>query len=269
VPQLSGVDALFPGAPAVALPVRIENPNPVPILVTGLRVAATADPPECTRAENLSLAPASLSSAAPLRVPADGSASLPAPGLSPPTIQLRDLPVNQDACKNARFPARLYRGGARMRWLLPSGLTGVALAVALVMAIASGTAPPRRDGQHLGGHLETEPPDDLSGDAGYRWHGRADLVRRDPSGDRGGHLLRHARRRSAGRNCPSSASPVVVTTCTDSGVEIGTHSYVVTAKWRSWSAAGSAAAAKSRSDRSPTWTSKRYRPPPSPELRTT
>jgi hypothetical protein len=45
-------------------------------------------------------------------------------------------------------------------------------------------------------------------------------------------------------NCPSSASPVVVTTCTDSGVEIGTHSYVVTAKWRSWSAAGSAAAAK-------------------------
>jgi hypothetical protein len=112
VPQLSGVDALFPGAPAVALPVRIENPNPVPILVTGLRVAATADPPECTRAENLSLAPASLSSAAPLRVPADGSASLPAPGLSPPTIQLRDLPVNQDACKNARFPLA-FTGEAR------------------------------------------------------------------------------------------------------------------------------------------------------------
>jgi hypothetical protein len=112
VPQLSGVGALYPGAPAVALPVRIDNPNPVPILVTGLRVAATADPPGCARAENLSLASASLSSATPLRVPARGSANLPAAGISPPTIQLRDLPINQDACQNARFPLA-FTGEAR------------------------------------------------------------------------------------------------------------------------------------------------------------
>jgi hypothetical protein len=112
VPRLEEVGALYPGAPPVALPVRIDNPNPVPILVTGLRVAATADPPGCSRAENLSLLPASLSSAAPLRVPARGSAGLPAPGAAPPAIQLRDLPVNQDACQNARFPLA-FSGEAR------------------------------------------------------------------------------------------------------------------------------------------------------------
>jgi hypothetical protein len=112
LPRLSGIGPLYPGAPPVDLPVRIDNPNPVPILVTGLRVAATADPPGCARAENLFLEPAGLSRAAPLRVPAGGSASLPAPGASPPTIQLRDLPVNQDACQNARFPLA-FSGEAR------------------------------------------------------------------------------------------------------------------------------------------------------------
>ncbi len=104
MPQLSGIDALYPGAPAVALPVRIDNPNPVPILVTGLQVAATADPPGCSRGENLLFMPASLSKKAPLRVPAGGSATLPAAGISAPAIQLRNLPVNQDACQNAQFP---------------------------------------------------------------------------------------------------------------------------------------------------------------------
>jgi hypothetical protein len=112
VPRLSGIGALYPGAPAVTLPVTIDNPNPVPIHVTSLRVTATADPPGCARAENLLLAPAGLSSEAPLRVPAGGSASLPAPGTSPPEIQLRDLPVNQDACQNARFPLA-FSGEAR------------------------------------------------------------------------------------------------------------------------------------------------------------
>ena len=112
VPRLEEIGTLYPGAPAVVLPVRIENPNPVPILVTGLRVEATADPPGCARAENLALLPASLSRAAPLRVPAGGSAGLPAVGASAPAIQLRDLPVNQDACQNARFPLA-FSGEAR------------------------------------------------------------------------------------------------------------------------------------------------------------
>ncbi len=36
--------------------------------------------------------------------------------------------------------------------------------------------------------------------------------------------------------CPTSAAPAAVTSCTDTGVAIGSHSYTVTAVWRSWSA---------------------------------
>lgn len=112
LPHSAGIGTLFPGAPPTILPLTIENPNPVPIFVTGLRVAATADPPGCARAENLSLIAASLSGAAPLRVPAGSSASLPTPDVSPPAIQLRNLPVNQDACQGARFPLA-FSGEAR------------------------------------------------------------------------------------------------------------------------------------------------------------
>ena len=37
-------------------------------------------------------------------------------------------------------------------------------------------------------------------------------------------------------NCPTSASPSGVTTCTDSGLTAGSHAYKVTAVWRSWTA---------------------------------
>ncbi|HEX3609293.1 MAG TPA: hypothetical protein VHU14_06465 [Solirubrobacterales bacterium] len=112
VPQLSGLGALYPGAPPVALPVTIANPNPVPIFVTGLRAAPTADPQGCAGAENLTLIESSASSAAPLKVPANGSVTLPAPGVSPPAIQLRDLPHDQDACQGAHFPLA-FSGTAR------------------------------------------------------------------------------------------------------------------------------------------------------------
>jgi hypothetical protein len=104
VPQLDGLSALYPGAPPVALPLRIVNPNPAPIRVTSLRVAAADDPPGCPSAANLEAIPASVSGSAPLKVAAGGALSLPAPGVSPPAIRLRDLPVNQDACQGARFP---------------------------------------------------------------------------------------------------------------------------------------------------------------------
>jgi hypothetical protein len=103
-PQLSNLGALYPGAAAQALPVTITNPNPVPILVTSLDVRATADPAGCASGENLLLSGAGVSASKPLSVPANGSATLPAPGIAAPTIFLRDLPVNQDACQNARFP---------------------------------------------------------------------------------------------------------------------------------------------------------------------
>jgi hypothetical protein len=112
LPQLTGIGALYPGAPATPLPLRIENPNPAPIFVTSLRVATVADPPGCAAATNLLLSAAGLSKARPLRVPAAGSANLPAAGISAPAIQLRDLPVNQDACQRAQFPLS-FSGEAR------------------------------------------------------------------------------------------------------------------------------------------------------------
>ncbi len=111
-PRLDGLRALLPGAPAQALPVIISNPNPVPIFVTNLGVRATADPSGCAAAQNLVLSDASASAAAPIEVPANDSVSLPAPGASAPAIQLRDLPVNQDACQHAKFPLA-FSGTAR------------------------------------------------------------------------------------------------------------------------------------------------------------
>jgi hypothetical protein len=111
-PQLGALGPLYPGAPAQALPLTITNPNPVPILVTGLKVRATANPAGCPSADNLILSGASASSAAPVKVPASGSVSLPSPGASAPTIQLRDLPVSQDACQRAQFPLA-FSGTAR------------------------------------------------------------------------------------------------------------------------------------------------------------
>lgn len=111
-PDLSGLSDLYPGAPPIALPLTVSNPNPAPILVTGLRVSVTTDPPGCAGADNLALGQSSASSSTPLEVPAGGSVRLPARGVSAPTIQLRDLPVNQDACRNARFPLE-FTGIAR------------------------------------------------------------------------------------------------------------------------------------------------------------
>jgi hypothetical protein len=103
-PSLSGLDHLYPGAEPIALPLTVTNPNPAPIFVTGLRVVVAADPAGCSSDENLALVQSNASSASPLKVPANGSVQLPAGRVLAPTIQLRDLPVNQDACKNARFP---------------------------------------------------------------------------------------------------------------------------------------------------------------------
>jgi hypothetical protein len=111
-PQLASLGALYPGAPAQALPLVLSNPNPVPIFVTSLQVRATASPAGCASAANLILSGSSASDAAPIKVPAGGSVSLPAPGASAPAIQLRDLPVNQDACQRAQFPLT-FSGKAR------------------------------------------------------------------------------------------------------------------------------------------------------------
>lgn len=49
---------------------------------------------------------------------------------------------------------------------------------------------------------------------------------------------------AAGGNCPGITPPVQANTCTDSEVGIGTHTYTVKARWRSWTATSSPATAK-------------------------
>lgn len=111
-PQSADLSRLYPGAPPISLPLTIANPNPVPIRVTSLRIAVTADPAECPSAANLELTHANVSSSAPLRVPARGSVNLPTQEATAPSIQLRNLPVNQDACQGVRFPLS-FSGKAR------------------------------------------------------------------------------------------------------------------------------------------------------------
>jgi hypothetical protein len=135
-----------------------------------------------------------------------------------------------------------------MRRLLPTGLTGGALAVALLLATASGTAlayfTTTGAGSTSAGVSKLTAPTISTatpvagGTVALTWGAIT------PPGT---GTVTYAVTRDGGvpaGNCPSSAAPIAVTTCTDSGVEIGTHSYTVTAKWRSWSAASTAATAQ-------------------------
>jgi hypothetical protein len=103
---------LYPGAPARPIALTLSNSNSVAIYVTSLQVTVTASTsPGCSPPTNLALTQSSVSSAAPVRIPAGGSVTLPAQGVTAPTIRLLNLPVNQDACKNARFSLG-YSGSA-------------------------------------------------------------------------------------------------------------------------------------------------------------
>jgi len=98
------VGQLYPGAAPAAIPLTLFNPADVPIFVTSLSVTVPGGPPGCDPAVNVGVVQSDVSSVAPLVVPAYGSVTLPAQGRSAPTIQLLDLPVNQDACRNVNFP---------------------------------------------------------------------------------------------------------------------------------------------------------------------
>jgi hypothetical protein len=98
-----GGGALYPGAAPQALALTVGNPSGAEIYVTSLSVNVPSGPPGCDPATNVGVLQSDVSSAAPLEVPAHGSVTLPAQGRSAPAIQLLDLPINQDACENARF----------------------------------------------------------------------------------------------------------------------------------------------------------------------
>jgi hypothetical protein len=94
---------LYPGAAPEAIRITLANPNDVLIFVTNLTVTVPSGPAGCDSAANISLAQSNVSSTAPVEIQAHGLVTLPAQGRFAPTIQLVNLPVNQDACQNARF----------------------------------------------------------------------------------------------------------------------------------------------------------------------
>lgn len=103
---------LYPGAPARRIPLALSNPNPGPIYVTGVLVSAASENPECPVEENLLIAQSNASALTPVLVPAGGSVTLPAQGVTAPSVQLIDLSaVNQNGCKNTTFILR-YTGSA-------------------------------------------------------------------------------------------------------------------------------------------------------------
>lgn len=99
------VDApLYPGAPPQPIHLSLTNPHGIPIFVTSLIVRVVSSPSNCASVTNLSLAQSNVSSGAPIEIQAYGAVTLPTQGRTAPTIALVNLPVNQDACQNARFP---------------------------------------------------------------------------------------------------------------------------------------------------------------------
>ncbi len=135
-----------------------------------------------------------------------------------------------------------------MRRLLPGGLTGAVLAVGLIVATASGTAlayfTTTGAGSTSAGISKLTTPTISSATPAVGGTVALSWAAVTPPGS-GAVTYRVTRDGGApAGNCPSSSSPATVTSCTDSGLTVSTHSYEVTAKWRSWSATSSTATAK-------------------------
>lgn len=103
---------LYPGKTA-DLTLRVVNPNGEAIVVESLTVTIQpgSSKPGCDGPANLQITPSNVSVANPLTVPANGSVTLPAGGVSAPQVTMRNLATNQDACKGATF-SFAYSGSA-------------------------------------------------------------------------------------------------------------------------------------------------------------
>jgi hypothetical protein len=108
-------NASGPLAPGVSrtLAITVSNPNSVAIEVTALTatVAAGSSKDGCDGPTNLLLTQSSVSTSNVLAIPANGHVALPTGAVTAPTALMRDLPSNQDACKNAAFTFT-YSGSA-------------------------------------------------------------------------------------------------------------------------------------------------------------
>jgi hypothetical protein len=88
-----------------SIPVKVTNPNPVPIFVSALQVQVSG-PAACAPASNIEVQPSNVSPTNTFTVPANGSVTLPvtAQGITAPQIRLINRPnVNQDVCKGVSF----------------------------------------------------------------------------------------------------------------------------------------------------------------------
>lgn len=104
-----------PLSPGVTRPLAltISNPNGVAIMLTSLTasVAPGSSKPSCDGPSNLALTQSNLSEANSLTIPANGQVTLPSGAVTAPQVLMKDLPVNQDACKGASFTFN-YSGSA-------------------------------------------------------------------------------------------------------------------------------------------------------------
>jgi hypothetical protein len=103
---------LYPGAPAISIPVNLANPNSVPIFVTTLAVSLqSAGLPSGCSASGFQLTQSNISATQTVQVPANGSVTLATQGASAPTIRMLDTHTSQDPCRNATI-SFTYSGSA-------------------------------------------------------------------------------------------------------------------------------------------------------------
>jgi hypothetical protein len=107
--------ASSPLAPGLSRPlaITVSNPNGVAITVTALSasVAPGSSKSGCDGPSNLQLTQSNVTEANPLTIPANGQVTLPSGAVTAPQVLMKDLPVNQDACKGASF-SFTYSGSA-------------------------------------------------------------------------------------------------------------------------------------------------------------
>ena len=108
-------NASGPLAPGLtrSLAITLSNPNTVAITVTALSASTAAGSSKagCDGPANLQLTQSNVSAANALTIPANGHVTLPSGSVSAPQVLMKDLPVNQDACKGASFTFA-YSGSA-------------------------------------------------------------------------------------------------------------------------------------------------------------
>ena len=87
---------LYPGAAAASIPVRLTNPNSVPIFVTSLAASVQSTGVTGCSASWFQFTQSSIPAAG-VQVPANGSITLPAQGATAPSIRMLDSGSNQNA----------------------------------------------------------------------------------------------------------------------------------------------------------------------------